>query len=220
MRPVYLRGIRRIKIRKECKTLLISLDKVNLFLNLNDNNHPHDHQINPTKRVFFSTVKIGCSLEYPVWNLSGKVSNWLFFNTVDTSLIKSANSSRNMSKVGYPTFLWIEPKLIFPDFLADGGELKQSKFCIHINFPIRIHSNKLKWQKSSLKSVKNWKGIWLYLCGYTYITGITAALWKSVISDTNSIPIVGILRRQSILIPRMSRYLQITYNCIEQDIKW
>lgn len=53
MRPEYLRGIREIKIRKECKALLTSLGKVNLFLNLDDNNYLHDHQINPTKRVFF-----------------------------------------------------------------------------------------------------------------------------------------------------------------------
>lgn len=65
MRPEYLRVIREIKIRKEHKTLLIKLDKVNLILNLDDNNYPHDHQINPTKRVFLSTVKIGCALEYP-----------------------------------------------------------------------------------------------------------------------------------------------------------
>lgn len=66
MRPEYLRAIREIKIRRECKTRLTSLDKINLFLNLDYNNYSHDHQINPTKRVFFSTVKVGYALEYPV----------------------------------------------------------------------------------------------------------------------------------------------------------
>lgn len=69
MRPEYLRGIREIKIRKECKALLVSLDKVNLFLNLDDNYYPPDHQINPTKRVFRSTVKVGVAYSNPseIW---------------------------------------------------------------------------------------------------------------------------------------------------------
>lgn len=58
----------------------------------------------------------------------------------------------------------------------------------------------------------------IYVCVYTYVSEITATLWKSVISDTNSIPIDGILRRHSVLISRMnSCYLQMTNNCIEQD---
>lgn len=66
MRPEHLRGVRKIEIKKECRTLLITLDKFNSLLYLDDNNFPCGHQINHTNIVFFATVKVGCSLEYLV----------------------------------------------------------------------------------------------------------------------------------------------------------
>lgn len=52
MRLEHLREIRKIKIIKECRTLLISLDKFNLLLYLDDNNFLCGHQINPTNIIF------------------------------------------------------------------------------------------------------------------------------------------------------------------------